>query len=359
MQFDVSVKSLQSAVSVVRGVIPRNSPKPILQHALVRASSSGVTIAGTDAEVGVCKEIADYTVKERGAELLPPKALEVIGSLPGETVTLAWKNGKVTIRTASLYREFGAESTQDYPAPPAWEAKDYYTIPGLQLGLRRTLFAADEESTRYALGGVLFDLKNEVLVATDTRRLAIAKCPVNKVGEPECPAQPVLPAKACLLVSRFDGMCDVTINSHAALVRCGDTVLWTRLVEGRFPRYQEVVPKGSEGAATLIVGPALGATRRAVLMATEESRGVVFEFADGLLKLSQANDVGKGDEELPCEVDGSITCELDPRYLADALKALKPEDAIKVSWTNAESALLLTADDGAYRYVLMPLARDK
>ena len=155
--------------------------------------------------------------------------------------------------------------------------------------IRRTIFATDVESTRYALGGVLVELTAEsiAMVGTDGRRLARMSAPADAENNPPAPAGfPVIPVKALKLIERNladdDPPVHLTIQSGTAvLMRTESAVIYSRLVEGRFPRYQDVFPANVEVKIPLEAGPLRLAVEQASIVTSEESRGVDFQFGCG------------------------------------------------------------------------------
>jgi DNA polymerase-3 subunit beta len=233
--------------------------------------------------------------------------------------------------------------------------------------IRRTIFATDVESTRYALGGVLVELTAEsiTMVGTDGRRLARMSAPAEAENDaPTPPGSPVVPVKALKLIERNldDGDPPVHIaiqGTAAVLVRTDRAVIYSRLVEGRFPRYQDVFPANVDVKIKLEAGPLRMAVEQASIVTSDESRGVDFRFGDGLLKLSsQAADVGSSHVELPIAYQGKpVEITFDPRYLSDALKTLDDTAEITAELIDSKNAAVFRTDD-RYTYVVMPLTRD-
>ena len=155
--------------------------------------------------------------------------------------------------------------------------------------IRRTIFATDLESARYALGGVLVELTGEsiAMVGTDGRRLARMVAPAEAENEPPAPTgTPVIPVKALKLIERNLVDDDVLVHlaiqaGTAVLVRTESAVIYSRLVEGRFPRYQDVFPANVEVKIPLEAGPLRLAVEQASIVTSDESRGVDFQFGPG------------------------------------------------------------------------------
>ena len=198
--------------------------------------------------------------------------------------------------------------------------------------IRRTIFATDVESTRYALGGVLVELSDDsiTMVGTDGRRLARMSAPAEAENGAVAPTgSPVVPVKALKLIERNLDDDDPPVHlaiqaGTAVLVRTERAIIYSRLVEGRFPRYQDVFPSSVEVKIPMEVGPLRLVVEQASIVTSEESRGVDFRFSDGLLRLSsQAADVGRSHVELPIAYEGKdVEITFDPRYLTDALRTL-------------------------------------
>jgi DNA polymerase-3 subunit beta len=173
-----------------------------------------------------------------------------------------------------------------------------------------------------------------------------------------------VPAKALSLIERSitedDQDVFLAVYSNSVLAKVGSSTIYSRLVEGRFPRYADVIPPLGGAQIDLVVSPFYTAVRQAQIVTNEESRGVDFHFENGTLRLtSVAADIGQSKIEIPISYDGApITITFDPRYLAEFLRILDPSTSVKMQLTDGESAAVLRTDDG-YTYVIMPLARDR
>jgi len=182
------------------------------------------------------------------------------------------------------------------------------------------------------------------------------------VQPPESP--PVIPAKAMSMIERSlsddDKEVHIAIGANDILIRSGASTIYSRLVEGRFPKYDAVIPQQSGVSLQLVVDPFYSAVRQAQIVTDQESRGVDFNFAPGLLSLdSRASTVGQSRVELPISYDGpEIGITFDPRFVGEFLRVLEPEKQVTLELTDGESAAALKTDDG-YTYVIMPLSRDR
>ncbi|MCH2595519.1 MAG: DNA polymerase III subunit beta, partial [Pirellulales bacterium] len=263
------------------------------------------------------------------------------------------------------------EDPAEFPQVAAFEEKNFHEVPARLLRelIRRTVFATDNESSRYALGGVKLEFAETELTAigTDGRRLAKMTGPLSTTGTVIDASQTtIVPTRAMQLLERAvvpaDAEVQVALKGNEVLVHTPKATISARLLEGRFPDWKKVFPESSSGGVKLdlAVGGTHAAVRQAAIVTSEESRGVDFTFGDGMLVLSgKAADVGQARVELPISYnDQEMTVTLDPRFVVDFLKVLDAEKTFTFEVKDAESAAVCSTDDG-YGYVIMPLARDR
>ena len=234
--------------------------------------------------------------------------------------------------------------------------------------VRRTVFATDNESSRYALGGVLLELTADHItaVATDGRRLARQEGPAKSVGEQLAgDHMTIVPTRAMQLLDRAlgdkDEVLQLSARENDVLIKSGRVVMYSRLVEGRFPKWRDVFPRRENTQRIeLSVGPFYAAVRQAAIVTSDERRGVDFTFSQGKVVLvAHGAEYGESHVELPIAYEGpEIVITLDPRYLNEFLRVLNPEATLLMELRDSESAAVCSTDDG-YAYVIMPLARDQ
>lgn len=362
--------TLSAAFQVVSGVVPARSPKDILKNVKLEVRDGKATLSGTDQEVGIRYQLEGVEAESEGETLLPTnRVMAILREVQDNTVGIELKDQSLVIRAGQSEFKLQAADPGEFPPVADFDASSFQSVAGsvLKEAIRRTVFATDVESTRYALGGVLLEreLDGLTLAATDSRRLAVMRVAAQSQGEATGGNEiPVVPAKAMTLVERSieDGEQDVAISVQAndVLVKSGHATISSRLVEGRFPRYRDVIPAEAKTSVDLVVGPFLSTVRQAQIVTNDESRGVDFTFSNGVLKLeSQAADVGQSRIELPISYEGDdLTITFDPRFVVDFLRVLEPEKSVRLDLIDSESAAVFRTDD-AYTYVIMPLSRDR
>jgi len=361
---------LLAALQAAQAVVPARSPKPVLTNVKLEVDNAGAVMSATDLEVGIRIGIDGVESAAPGAVLLPAGRLAaIVRESPPGTVFDIHTDGTATIVKAprSEFR-LPAEDPLEFPAVAGFPdgAGHELTSTLVRELVRRTVFATDNESSRYALGGVLVEFADAQVVAvgTDGRRLAKMQGPAGVTGEAPGDAAPIVPARAMQLVERCLGAADqpvrVAVRPSEILFQCGQTTVSSRLVEGRFPRWRDVFPTRPDAIrVNLVAGPLLAAVRQAAIVTSEQSKGVDFSFEPGQLVLSgRSAESGESRIELPIDHTGStVRIKLDPRFVSDFLRVIDPGTAVTVELTDAQSACVCSTGDG-YGYVIMPLAAD-
>ena len=365
-------EGLLAGFAMVSGVVPARSPKPILQKVkLVADDEQGSTLLGTDLEVAIRFRVLGIKVDRPGSVILPTQVMQsILRTTLDEEIAIEDHDEQILIRGLHAQFKHLSEAPSLFPEVPDFSADAYHIVAAADLKrlIRRTIFATDLESTRYALGGVLIELTPEsvTMVGTDGRRLARMTAPAQTENNPASPSgNPVIPVKALKLIERNLNDDDPPVHlaiqaGTSAVIRTERAVIYSRLVEGRFPRYQDVFPTNTEVKIPLEVGPLLSAVEQASIVISEESRGVDFRFGDGVLKLtSQSADIGSSDVDLSILYVGKpVEITFDPRYLSESLKTLDPASIITAELIDHKNAAVFRTED-QYAYVVMPLTRDR
>lgn len=352
-------------------VAPSRSPKAILRNVKLEVTADASTLMATDMEVGIRIEVSGITVEKPGTVLAPVSLLgSILRESSDEKLVIEADSKGTIVRGERSEFKLPAENPDEFPSVAGFSEEAFHEVPARLFKelVRRTLFATDAESSRYALGGVLLEMSSDKItaVATDGRRLAKMEGPAMSVGSHETgDAMTIVPSRAMQLMERAlsDGDAEIQVAARAndILVKSPRATIYSRLVEGRFPKWREVFPSRQDSEQIeIVVGPFYSALRQAAIVASEESRGIDFAFGKGSLVMSAATaEIGQSRVELPIPYTGEIiTVTLDHRFVADFLKVLDAEKPVTVDIQDAESAALFTTDDG-YGYVIMPLAREQ
>ena len=362
-------ESLAHSFNAAAAVVPTRGTKDVLKYVKLQIDGQDATLMATDMELGVRIELDGVQCEVPGAVLLP---VARFGSLLREStddqLTIESTESGVAVRGERFEVVFLSIDAAEFPEVPRFERTAYHEVSAKILRdlLHRTAFAADQENARYALGGVLIQMEGECITAvgTDGRRLAKMQGEAQPFGDHSTEGQsPVVPIRTVTILERatsdLDGDVQIAVDENEVLIRAGRMVFFSRLISGRFPNWETVMPKRrAEGRITLPVAPAYSALRQAAIVATKDSRGIDFEFHEGSLRLTaNAADAGESRVELPVTYNGpKLSLRLDHQYVSDFLRVLEPERTFALEAENAEQPVLFSVDDG-YDYVVMPLAR--
>ena len=371
MKITCQREPLLAAFQTAAMVAPTRSPKAILQNVKIEATEKEVVMMATDMEFSVRITVAGVEVDKPGSAVLPVSRFNsILRESSDDQIRIEGTERGYTVKGERSQFKLPAENPEEFPNVPAFKESKYHVIaaPLFRELVSRTEYATDVESSRFALGGVLLELDGDKLTAvgTDGRRLAKMVGPAEAVGgHSTTEVQTIIRTQSMRLLGRAiadsDEYVHVCSRGNDIVLRTPRATFTSRLVEGRFPRWRDVFPQRNNSIQIqLAVGPFFSALRQAAVVAAEESRGIDFDFGNGLLVLSaKSANFGESRVEMPIPYDGAVIgVTLDHKFVADFLKVLKPEQQFTLDIESADAAALFSTDDG-YSYVLMPLARDR
>jgi DNA polymerase-3 subunit beta len=369
MKLNCEREKLSHAFQLASQVVPSRSPKPILENIKLEATSDAVTLMATDLEMGIRIDVQGMEVTAPGSVILPIKRVgQLLRESSDERLTIESDGSKMKIRGDRSEFNFPTQNPDEFPVVRAFTEQKFHQLPARLFRelVRRTVYATDPESSRYALGGILLELGDNKItgVGTDGRRLARQEGPAEGVAGARTAEHTVVPTRAVQLMERAladnEEMIQLAARENDVLVKSQRTTIYSRLVEGRYPKWRDVFPRYEDMLKVeLTVGPFHTAVRQAAIVTSEERRGVDFTFCDGRLILSgHGAEFGESRVELPIAYEGAeIPVKLDPRYVADFLRVLDPDRSFTLHLRDSESPVVCVTDDG-YAYVIMPLSRE-
>lgn len=364
------------ALSEAAAVIPARSPKPILQSVRVGVGPDGSSIVATDLDAAVRRSILQVNVVEPGVAVIPAAKLRsILSTSDDDDFEIKAAGESAVVRFSRSSFKLPLANPDEYPEIPGFGDGPYLSIESRHLDrmIRGTIFAIDEKSTKYALCGVLLEMSGGRLwgVGTDGRRLAICRADVEPSGETDKAwedSPPIVPAKGLRLLSRAIEEGDPPV--HMALVRTGRpvptgilfrterSVIFSRLAEGRFPRYDDVTTLNTDFGIDFAAHTLRRAIDHAAVMTSDTSFAVDFSFGPGSLVLSgQSADIGESSVEVDCVgPESARRIAFQPNYVTDPLKALEKEDDVRVEiGTDKDPIRLRFGPD--YECIVMPVTR--
>lgn len=365
MKVTLPTKLLLEGVAHGASVASSKSPNPVLECLALRAEKGrGLTLEATDLDVSLRMALDEADVKEGGTLVVPAaRLLAILREVDQDETTLTESDGTLLLQSGrSQYRVRG-EDARNFAELPTFPSAGGARLPAAELRamIRRTVFATAKEAGRFALHGVLFRAAGGTLelVATDGRRLARAThtlaTPVTKE------VRVIVGPKGLSLLERVvpesAGEVAVAVQERQVLFQAGPALVVSRLIDGTFPAYEDVIPKPSSKAFRVPVASLATALRRAALLTTRDALSVQVDVSKDLVTLrSRAAEVGEAKVELPVAYDGSAErMGFNPAFLLEALRVMEPEAECRFEFTTGKAPGKLTDGDD-YVYVVMPIA---
>lgn len=370
MKLTIERGALLNALSHVQNVVERRNTIPILSNILLEASDGTVRLTATDLDIEAV-DVADAKISDDGAVTAPAGTLfDVIRKLPsGADVELELnpENRQLAIRSGRSEFSLPTLPATDFQTMvPDEDATTFDIAAGdLRRLIDKTRFAISTEETRYYLNGVYLHAadtdkgKKLRTVATDGHRLALSEVDAPKGAEDL--AGVIVPRKAVgevrRLIDASDEDVSVSVSDTKVLFRAGRAQLTSKLIDGSFPDYARVIPKGNEKALIIDNKAFEAAVDRVSTVSAERSRSIKLSLSDGKITLAVSSaETGQGHEEVECDyTEDAMDIGFNAKYLLDVTAQIEAEDARFLFNDPASPALVLDPADDSAQYVLMPL----
>ncbi|MCH6558031.1 MAG: DNA polymerase III subunit beta [Nitrospirae bacterium] len=374
MKLRIERDELLTGLQRVQGVVEKRNTMPILSNILLEARSDGVNIIATDLEIGM-RGLYKAAVTQTGSVTLSARKLyEILKELrEGEIELTVADNNWTTIQAGKSQFKIVGLPSQDYPALPSIEREGLTPLTGVGFGdlIRKTLFAVGDNDARYILNGLLVTLtaieKKTMLrlVGTDGHRLAVAEQEVTEASAKDAPREikAIIPKKAALEMRRLleeeDGEPLIGFSKNLMIFRKSGLLLTSRLMEGTYPNYQQVVPKDKEVEKRVTVDRAEleGALRRVAVLSRDKTHAVRVTFAPGRITLFSSNpDFGEATEELQARYEGqTLVTGFNARYLLDVLAVMDGDGVTLQMEAPLSPCLIRDPESPGFASVVMPV----
>lgn len=366
MQFTVAKSALLEALQICSSAVPGKSTLPILQNFLLSASEGELRVTATDLDLGVRIAIA-VDLRQAGDIVVPARSLvDVVRELPDLPVEFTVKDFHLVLRSEGGFtcRLAGVDASE-FPALPVLEGEDGFLVGAgaLRKLSERTLFAVSTDQTRLALNGVLWEPSQGkmAMVSTDGHRMGYATAPTS--DSLSLTHSVIIPPKAITQVLRVavgeETQVEVHLADGSARFRCGVVEIFTKLIEGPYPNYSQVVPKSSSRIATVHRDDLAAIVRRVATLANRNTRQIRLSFAPGRLEISTQNlDLGgEGRDSLPVEYQGdAFDIGFNAGYLTEILKLVDcPQVRLKMNQPTQACVLESAVEAPDAFFILMPL----
>src|SRR5262245_34060498 len=364
MKVTITREQLQEGLVAVAASVPAKTTLPILSNILLEASKDGIRLSGTDLDISVGTTVS-ASVDQEGAITLPARKLvEIVRELPNAAIRLtASGEQRVGIECGrSRFRLLGLPR-EEFPAFPTvkFEGGWRTSSKDLQKLIAHVSFAASTEESRPILNGVLWELRPDRMrmVATNGHRLAKMDVPATGGST----ADLIVPPKALEQIRRLyagDAEIELAKSDNHIGFRAGGTLVFSRLIEGPYPNYEQVIPRENDKQATIDKMAMAAALRRMSVVASDQTHRIRLAFSGGNLKFSvQTPDLGEAQDELSVTYEGEpLEIGFNATYLLEILKYM-PTDEVRFTFKAPERAATIEPvgwnDPASYMSLVMPL----
>lgn len=363
-------KGLLEGVNLVNGVVPSRTTKEILSSIKMIAENDKVTLVGFDTEIGVRWQSRGNETERTGAAIIPVGKLgDILKNSAGDKITLDTKDDVTKVSIGRSKYELPTRNVDEFPDVPTFDNDgSYHTVTAgdLRTMLKRVAFAVDKKDSggRFALKGVSWKVEGSTakLAATDTRRLAVADCPATVHGTPPGEAYSFLLPPKCvqilgnILVDDAE-LVSVSLRPNDAMFQTARAMVYTTLVNGRFPPYKEIIGQQRRGTTTktnIPVQEFLSCIRQASITTDIESQRVDFVFGGGEVTM-KARGADSGSSEvimsLPEYTGPETPISFDPIYITEFLRAMDGEETVLLEMSGGDKPVLFRCGDN-YSYLV-------
>ena len=360
MKIKTTKENLLIGIQAVQNIVSSKATLPILSNMLIETKANALKLNTTDLDIGISCEIP-VSIQEEGGITIPAKRFsDIVRELPpGDAVITTKKNNQIDIEGENCRFKLIGLPKEEFPKFPEFKDKEAVLIDQgvFKEMLHLTSFAVSHEESRYVLNGLLFEITGNSMriVATDGRRLAKIEKKIQSAAEKNISV--IIPLKAVMEILRNlkdTGNVSIVTGANQVLFDINGILIATRIIEGEFPNYNQVIPKEATPKVKMKTQDLLSAIRRANLLATPDFQAVKFEvFNDKLVVSKTTPDIGESREEISVEYGGQeLIVGFNPQYLIDVLKNIA-EEKIEFELVASDKPGVIRLGD--YLYLALPM----
>ena len=366
MRFTISREKLQEGLAAVTAAVPANTTLPVLANLLVETTERGIRLSATDLDIAVSTEVS-ADVESAGSITIPAKKLsEIARELPPSPVKIsASGEQRVTLECGRSKFKLLGLPRDEFPTFPSVRFNESWRVKSgeLQKLIAHTAFAVSTEESRPILNGVLWELREDKMrmVATNGHRLAKMELPVEASTAP--PGDLIVPPKALDQIRRLfpaEEELEIARGDNHLGFRSPFTSVFTRLVEGPYPNYEQVIPKDNDRYCLADKASLISALKRMSVIASDQTHRIKMSFNTGMLKFSVTTpDLGEAQDELPVQYNGDqLDIGFNATYLLEILRYM-PTEQVRLTFKAPERAATIEPegwdDPAKYLCLVMPL----
>ncbi|MGO8989384.1 MAG: DNA polymerase III subunit beta [bacterium] len=344
MDFEIDKKEFIKGLSLMQSVAGRKTTLPILSHILLEWEKNSLYLTGTDLETGIREELPAKIHQTGKASVSAKKLYEIVRELPEETIHIQKKDNQwITLQCGKSIFNLAGLDPEEFPSLPSYQEENFCTVSTrlIREMIEKTVFAASNEESRYHLNGVLFAQAKQAgkdalrMVATDGHRLSMIDRENEKIRGVEEKGV-IIPKKGVLEIRRIIGDRDgeeemgIYFNVSHGFFKMGKSLTVIRLIDGEFPEYEQVIPKGNDKKLVMAKERMISSLKRVSTMASERMEGVKFSVTANSVEMSSTHqDFGDAKEEVEVVYDGiPLQVGFNARYLIEAFNVIDTEEVL-------------------------------
>lgn len=372
MKLEIEKKDLVNLLSKTQNVVERRNSMPVLVNVLFDAKKGKLKVFATDLEVSLTDE-TDAAISEEGTLAINARNLfDIVKELNDGPIQLTKKkNNWLEIKQKKSMFNLVGLSAEEYPVFPTFKTTDFIKINSKTFAemIERTIYSVSSDETRYHLNGVYFEKKKDNskvmfrMVATDGHRLSLVERPLEKgVEDTLIPTNGVIiPRKGLNEIKKIldfavDNV-EMAFEGSQLIIKSGSTILMVRLIEGKYPNYQQLIPQQMKKHASINRETFLGSIRRVSLLSNHKSKGITFNLTKGKLEITSNNpELGDAKEEIDVDYNGEdLKIGFNAKYIMDILNSFE-DSALELTLDSQLSpGLIRPENDKSYTCVVMPM----
>jgi len=361
MKFSVSKEKLLAGLQTVQNVVSTRTTMPILSNVLLQARDGQLRLTTSDLDVGV-SDVVEAQIEKEGSTTLPARRLvTIVRELPASEIQIEVDSKNIaSLRCGQSFFRILGLAEEEFPQLPTFSGAKEFTLKckDLRDALKKTSYAISTDETRYVLNGILFAFRegNLTMVATDGRRLALVDLEVEFPRSQEIDI--IVPTKCVTELSRLvdgDGDVKMSVVENQVAFEAGGTLLISKLIEGNYPNYRQVIPGEPKERITIEREIFLTAVHRVSLLASEKSNSVKLVFTKNNIEIAaNTPDIGEAHESIPVSYKGrEFSIAFNPEFLMAPLRNLS-NDEIFLDLIDEMSPGVIKIQS-PFLYVLMPM----
>ena len=364
MKIICTQENLKNGLLIAGRIISPNNTLPILNNILLKTENGLLTIASTNLELAVSTHIRCKVEKEGGLTVYSKTLLDLISNLPNKNITLETKENELHLETENYHTTIKTLPVEEFPLIPEVEKKEEFSIPAQDLknSVNEVVFAVSTNQTQPEISGLYMSVEEGVVTFTATDRYRLAEKKLSMQKKAGFSNSLIIPQRTVLELSRIVGSqtddVSVVINSNQISFTLGETQIISRLVDGQYPDYKQIIPDNFITTIQTQKLPFINALKAGGIF-SQGNNSVKFGYSQEKQQLtvtSESQDLGKSVVDIPSEISGgSGELILNHRYILDCLNSIETSSVVMKIINDNSPSVILPEGKNDYIYLVMPI----